>query len=59
MTDQVYDRGPAWWTHSMPCDQETAVMQFEARYGYPPEKVMEEKGYIYLGPVVVSEDTDE
>ena len=54
---EVYDRGPAWWTHSLPCDQETAIRQFEARYGYKPEKVMEEKGYIYLGPV--TEDNDE
>ena len=57
MTDQVYDRGPAWWTHSLPCDKETAVMQFEARYGYPPEKVETEYKFLYLGPV--SEDTDD
>ena len=54
---EVYDRGPAWWTHSMPCDQETVVMQFEARFGYTPELIEESKGFLYLGPV--SEDTDE
>ena len=56
---EVYDRGPAWWTHSLPCDEETAIRQFEAKFGYAPETVAEYGGFLYLGPVVVSEDTDE
>ena len=56
---EVYDRGPAWWTHSLPCDQETAVMQFKVKFGYAPEKVETEYKFLYVGPVVVSEDTDE
>ena len=57
MTDQVYDRGPAWWTHSMPCDTEVAVIEFARRFGYTPELIEESKGFLYLGPV--TEDTNE
>jgi hypothetical protein len=43
---------PAYMTFSLPCDQETAVMQFEARHGCKPEEVEEHKGKILmLGPV--------
>ena len=54
---EVYDRGPAWWTHSLPYDEETAVRQFEEKFGYPPELVERSKSFIYLGPV--TEDTND
>jgi hypothetical protein len=59
MTDQLYDKGPLFWTHSLPYDEETAVRQFEEKFGYKPELVERSKSFLYLGPVVVSEDTDE
>ena len=59
MTDQVYDRGPAWWTHSLPCDPKATRELFINKFGYAPELIEESKGFLYLGPVVVSEDTDE
>ena len=54
---EVYDRGPAWWTHSMPCDQEATRELFIKKFGYAPEKVETEYKFLYVGPV--SEDTDE
>ena len=59
MTDQVYDRGPAWWTHSMPCDPKATRELFINKFGYAPEKVETEYKFLYLGPVVVSEDTND
>jgi hypothetical protein len=43
---------PAYMTFSLPCDEDTARMQFEARYGFTPEIAREHKGKILmLGPV--------
>ena len=46
------DSSPAYMTFSLPCDEDTARMQFEARHGCKPEEVKEHKGKILmLGPV--------
>ena len=46
------NNGPGYMTFSLPCDRETAVMQFEARHGCKPEEVKEHKGkLLMLGPV--------
>ena len=42
---------PAFMTFSKPFDQETAVMQFNARYGYPPAEINKYKNLLMLGPV--------
>ena len=42
--------GPAFITFSMPFDEETAVMRFKARYGYPPDTIEEFKNFLMVGP---------
>ena len=42
---------PAFMTFSKPFDQETAEMQFNARYGYSPPEIVEYKKLLMLGPV--------
>ena len=53
MTDQINrDRGDAYQAYSLPQDEETAVMRFEARYGHPPENVLNVLDkYLLVGPV--------
>ena len=41
---------PAYMTFSLPYDEEEAVMQFEARYGFKP-KVIKVPNNLLLGPV--------
>ena len=41
--------GPAFMTFSLPCDEETAILQFESRYGFKPE-VMVVPNNLMLGP---------
>ena len=43
--------GPGFVTHTLPYDEEVAVLQFESRYGFPPEKVEEFKGFLMVGPI--------
>ena len=57
MTAQLYDKGPLWWTFSLPCDEETAVRWFEVKFGYTPEKVETKYNFKYIGPV--KEQTNE
>ncbi len=46
------NNGPGYMTFSLPYDQETAVLQFEARHGCKPETIKEHKGkLLMLGPV--------
>ena len=47
----VRDNGPGYMTFSLPYDQETAIMQFEARHGCKPETIKEHLGNLMLGPV--------
>ena len=42
--------GPAFMTFSLPCDEETAILQFESRYGFKPETVMPVPNNLMLGP---------
>ena len=53
MTDQINrDRGDAYQAYSLPYDQDTALMQFEDRYGYTPENVLNVLDkYLLIGPV--------
>ena len=43
--------GPGFVTHTLPYDEEVAVLQFEERYGLTPEIVEEYKRYLLVGPV--------
>ena len=46
------DKGPGYITYSSPdYDLDTAILRFEARYGFYPEEVEVFKGYLMVGPV--------
>ena len=45
------DNGPGYMSFSKPYDRETAVMQFEERYGFSPVEINEYKNLLMLGPV--------
>ena len=46
------NNSPAYMSFSLPCDEETAVMQFEARHGCKPEIVKPHLDkLLMLGPV--------
>ena len=51
MNELSREPGPGFMTFSLPCDQDTAVLQFEERHGYPPEKAIYfNDKYLMLGP---------
>ena len=47
----IRETKPAYMSFSLPCDEEEAKMQFEARHGCKPETVKEYKNLLMLGPV--------
>ena len=51
MTAQLYDKGPLWWVHSLPCNEEIARELFLEKFGYKPEKVETKYNFKYIGPV--------
>ena len=42
---------PGYMAFSLPYDEDTARMQFEARHGFTPDEVKECKNLLMLGPV--------
>ena len=56
MTAQLYDKGPLWWVHSLPCNEEIARELFIEKFGYKPEIVQPENKFLYLGPVKEKKD---
>ena len=45
------DNSPGYMSFSLPYDEDTARMQFEARHGCKPEEVKEHKNLLMLVPV--------
>ena len=47
----VRNTSPGYMSFSLPYDEDTARMQFEARHGVEPEEIIHEKNILRLGPV--------